>query len=79
VRNLRYFGSQSWPFPHSLMIAFVADYDGGEIVCQPDEIVDAQWFPLDRLPSLPLPISIARRMINHTIAEVAPNHPALLG
>ena len=79
VRNLRYFGSQSWPFPHSLMIAFVADYDSGEIVCQPGEIVDAQWFSLDRLPPLPLPISIARLMINHTIAEVAPDHPALLG
>jgi NAD+ diphosphatase len=79
VRNLRYFGSQSWPFPHSLMIAFVADYDSGDIICQPGEIVDAQWFSLDRLPPLPLPISIARRMINHTIAEVAPDPPAILG
>ncbi len=77
VRNLCYYGSQSWPFPHSLMIAFVADYDSGEIVCQPGEIVDAQWFALDRLPALPLPISIARCMINHVIAEVAPDHPAL--
>jgi NAD+ diphosphatase len=79
VRNLRYFGSQSWPFPHSLMIAFVADYDSGDIICQPGEIADARWFSLDRLPPLPLPISIARRMINHTIAEVAPDHPAILG
>ena len=79
VRNLRYFGSQSWPFPHSLMIAFVADYDSGDIICQPGEIADAQWFSLDRLPPLPLPISIARRMINHTIAAVAPDHPAILG
>jgi len=79
VRDLRYFGSQNWPFPHSLMIAFVADYDSGDIICQPSEIVDAQWFPLDRLPPLPLPISIARRMINHTIAEVAPEHPSVLG
>ena len=77
VRNLRYFGSQSWPFPHSLMIAFVADYDSGDIVCQPGEIVDARWFSLDQLPPLPLPISIARRMINHSIAEVAPAHPAI--
>jgi NAD+ diphosphatase len=77
VRDLRYFGSQSWPFPHSLMIAFVADYDGGEIVCEPGEILDAGWFPLDRLPTLPLPISISRRLINHVIAEVAPGHPAL--
>ena len=77
IRDLRYFGSQSWPFPHSLMIAFVADYDGGEIVCEPGEILDAGWFPLDRLPTLPLPISIARRLINQVIAEVAPEHPAL--
>jgi NAD+ diphosphatase len=79
VRNLRYFGSECWPFPHSLMIAFVADYEAGDIVCQPGEIGDAQWFSLDRLPPLPLPISISRRMINHAIAEVAPDHPALLG
>jgi NAD+ diphosphatase len=79
VRDLRYFGSQSWPFPHSLMIAFVAHYDGGELVCEPGEILDAGWFPLDRLPLLPLPISIARRLINHVIAEVAPDHPALAG
>lgn len=77
VRNLRYFGSQGWPFPHSLMIAFVADYESGEIVCQPSEIVDAQWFPLDRLPLLPQSISIARLLTNHAIAEVAPNHPVL--
>jgi NAD+ diphosphatase len=79
VRNLRYFGSESWPFPHSLMIAFIADYDSGEIVCQPGEIGDAQWFSLDNLPPLPLPISISRRMINQAIAEVAPEHPALSG
>lgn len=77
VRNLRYFGSQSWPFPHSLMIAFTADHDGGDISRDPGEILDAQWFPLDRLPRLPLPISISRRLINHAIAEVAPHHAAL--
>jgi NAD+ diphosphatase len=77
VRNLRYYGSQGWPFPHSLMIAFVADYESGEIACQPSEIVDAQWFTLDRLPLLPQPVSIARRLINHAIAEVAPTHPVL--
>jgi len=39
------------------------------------EIVDAQWFSLDSLPSLPGSISVARRLINHAIAEVAPDHP----
>jgi NAD+ diphosphatase len=77
IANLRYFASQSWPFPHSLMIAFVADYVSGEIVCQPGEIEDARWFSLDALPDLPHRLSIARRLINATIAEVAPNHPAL--
>lgn len=77
VRNLRYFGSQSWPFPHSLMLAFLADHDGGEIHCDPSEILDAQWFPLDRLPPLPFAFSISRRLINHAIAEIAPHHPAL--
>lgn len=77
VRNLRYFASQSWPFPHSLMIAFMADHESGEIACEAGEIVDAQWFPLDNLPELPSRLSIARRLINAVIAEVEPNHPAL--
>lgn len=77
VKNLRYFGSQCWPFPHSLMIAFVADWASGEIVADPAEILDAAWFPIDALPPLPHQITIARRLINATIAEVAPDHPAL--
>jgi NAD+ diphosphatase len=44
VTNLRYFGSQSWPFPHSLMIAFTADYAAGEIRVDPAEIAEARWF-----------------------------------
>lgn len=78
IKNLRYFGSQCWPFPHSLMIAFVADWADGEIRIDPAEIVDAAWFPIDALPPLPHQITIARRLINATIAEVAPGHPALL-
>ncbi|NMG42432.1 NAD(+) diphosphatase [Aromatoleum toluvorans] len=71
VANVRYFGSQSWPFPHSLMIAFVADYAGGEIVLQPDEIEAAAWFTIDRLPRLPHRFSIARRLIDATVNEIA--------
>jgi NAD+ diphosphatase len=70
VKNLRYFGSQSWPFPHSLMIAFFVDYVSGEIVPQPEEIEDAQWFDVDALPGLPMPISISRRLIDAAIAEI---------
>ncbi len=77
VGKLHYFGSQSWPFPHSLMIAFMADFEAGEIVCEEGEIEDARWFPLDKLPQLPHRLSIARRLINATIAEVDPHHPVL--
>ena len=70
IANPRYFASQPWPFPHSLMIAFVADYAGGEIRPAPDEIEDAQWFGLDALPRLPNRISIARRLIDGVILEL---------
>lgn len=67
---MRYFGSECWPFPHSLMVAFLADYAGGELSCQDGEIVDARWFPVDRLPpSLPHRLSVARRLIDHAVAE----------
>jgi len=77
ISGVRYHGSQAWPFPHSLMVAYVADYAGGEIVCQEGEIEDARWFTLDHLPGLPHRLSIARRLVNATIAEVDPDHPAL--
>jgi NAD+ diphosphatase len=67
ICNLRYVDSQSWPFPHSLMLAFVADYAGGDIVPQEAEIEDANWFDIDRLPPLPSPASIAWRLIHHTV------------
>ena len=64
VRNIRYFGSQPWPFPHSLMIGFTAEYAGGEIRIQESELADAGWFTRDNLPSIPPPLSIARRLID---------------
>jgi NAD+ diphosphatase len=71
VRNLRYFSSQSWPFPHSLMIAFNADYASGEIAPDPSEIEDAKWFSLDNLPPrLPGKISISRRLLDATLDEM---------
>ena len=64
VSELRYFASQSWPFPHSLMIAFSAEYAGGEVVCDPNEIAEAHWFgPGDKLPELPPLESISRALI----------------
>ncbi len=69
VDNVRYFGSQPWPFPNSLMIGFRADYAGGEIAVDPDELEAAAWFPLDALPRLPSEISIARALIDAWIRE----------
>jgi NAD+ diphosphatase len=64
VTNLRYFGSQSWPFPHSLMIAFTADYASGEIKIDPAEIAEASWFGRgDKLPEFAQEFSIAGRLI----------------
>lgn len=64
VKNIRYFGSQPWPFPNSLMIAFVTDYATGEIRVDGSEIIDAAWFARDRLPQIPPKISIARQLID---------------
>jgi NAD+ diphosphatase len=65
VHNLRYFGSQSWPFPHSLMLAFTAEYLEGEIRVDPAEIADARWFgPRDAWPERVTPVSIASLLID---------------
>ena len=74
IANPRYFSSQSWPFPHSLMIAFNCDHAGGEIRVDPSEIESAQWFSVDNLPDLPNPISIARRLIDATVAAIRSEH-----
>ena len=70
IANLRYFRSQPWPFPDSLMLAFFADYAGGELCLDPSEIETAGWFTLDALPILPDPVSIARRLIDAACAEM---------
>lgn len=70
VTNIRYFASQPWPFPNSLMIAFICDYTGGEIVAQESEIEAAAWFDIFQLPQLPSKISIARRLIDGAVSEM---------
>jgi NAD+ diphosphatase len=70
VANLRYFRSQSRPFPHSLMLAFVADHASGELRPNPAELSDAQWFATDELPQLPSPISISRALIESAIDDI---------
>ncbi|OHC66139.1 MAG: NADH pyrophosphatase [Rhodocyclales bacterium GWA2_65_19] len=69
IANLRYFHSQPWPFPNSLMVAFFANYAGGTITPDPNEIEEAGWFSPDALPILPEPISISRRLIDAAVAD----------
>ncbi|MCK4690626.1 MAG: NAD(+) diphosphatase, partial [Desulfuromonadales bacterium] len=64
VNNLRYVGSQCWPFPSQLMTGFVADYLAGDIKLQEDELAEAAWYKLDQLPVLPPRRSIARYLID---------------
>ncbi len=71
IKNIRYFASQPWPFPHSLMIALHADYAAGEITPDPTEIEAADWFSLERLPErMPSTISISRRLIDAALDEL---------
>ena len=72
IKNLRYFGTQPWPYPHSLMIGFIADYRCGELIAQPDEIEDLGWFKHNALPVLPHPASLARRMIECVLSGRLP-------
>ena len=65
IENVRYVGSQNWPFPSQLMAGFVADYADGEIAVDTSELEDARWFPLDALPTLPPKRSIARWIIDN--------------
>lgn len=69
IKDIRYFGSQPWPFPHSLMIGFTATYAGGEISLDDTEIEDAGWFTVDHLPPIPGKISIARKLIDWFMAK----------
>lgn len=71
VENLRYFKSQSWPFPNQLMLGFFADYAGGEINCQDDEIAEAHWFSGDNLPTIPPVHSISGQLIRHHVKHAS--------
>ncbi len=76
ITDIRYFGSQPWPFPHSLMIGFTATYSGGEISIDKTELEDAGWFTVDSLPPLPGKISIARKLIDRFIEKHSRAHGA---
>ncbi len=77
ITGVRYFGSQPWPFPHQLMVGFLARYAAGEIRVQPEEIREARWFrpaDLDGVKTSRGPMSIAGWMIEHWVAAQAPVH-----
>lgn len=64
IKNLRYFGSQPWPYPSGLMLGFTADYAGGQIHVQREELKNVAWFHRDHLPKLPEKLSIARQLVD---------------
>lgn len=64
ITNLRYFGSQPWPYPSGIMIGFTADYASGELRLQDEELSRGGWFTRDHLPHIPDKMSIARRLID---------------
>jgi len=77
VTNVRYFGSQPWPFPNSLMVGFVADYAGGELRLQEAEVEDAAWFSVDEMPIVSSPLSIARTLLDDWV-RARGRDPAIL-
>lgn len=69
VKNIRYFGSQPWPFPNSLMVGFTAEYAGGTITPEPSEIEAADWFNKTELPPIPGELSIAYKLIDWFVSQ----------
>ncbi|MDF7800891.1 NAD(+) diphosphatase [Pontiellaceae bacterium B1224] len=74
ITNIKYHSSQPWPFPHSLMVGFTADYVGGEIRIDPKEIADAGWYTANNLPEkIPSKATIARKLIDHFLSSQHPH------
>ena len=71
IANLRYFGSQPWPFPSGLMVGFFSNWAGGELRPDGAEIAEASWYAPDALPPLPRPDSIAYRLVQAALGEIA--------
>ena len=69
ITNLRYFGSQPWPYPSGLTVGFHADYVSGEIKLQKEELAAGQWFTKDNLPEIPEKLSIARKIIDDWVSQ----------
>lgn len=69
IKNVTYFGNQPWPYPSGLMVGFIADYAGGEITLQEEELSSGAFYTRDNLPELPRKLSLARKMIDWWIAH----------
>ncbi len=69
IKNLKYFGSQPWPYPCGLMVGFTADYDSGKIHLQQSELSKGSWFDKDHLPQIPEKLSIARQLIDYWLED----------
>lgn len=69
ISNLRYFGSQPWPFPGQLMLGFHADHASGEIDVDGEEILDARWWRYDQLPLVPTASTLSGQLIEHFVAQ----------
>lgn len=69
IDNIRYFGSQPWPYPCGLMVGFEADYVSGEIKLQQEELAAGAWFTKDNLPTIPEKLSIARKLIDYWLEK----------
>ena len=69
VKNVKYFGSQSWPFPSQLMLAYTCEYESGEINVDGKEIVEADWYDLDNLPNTPPNSTLSGTLINSYVSD----------
>lgn len=67
IRNIKYFASQPWPYPCGLMVGFTAEYAGGTIHIQREELKEVAWFNRHHMPNIPEKLSIARRLIDDWI------------
>ena len=73
INNLRYFGSQPWPYPCGIMVGYNADYVEGKIHLQRSELSNGSWFKKDNLPNLPEKLSIARMLIDDWLETTKDN------
>ncbi len=72
IKDIRYFGSQSWPYPSGVMIGYTAVYDGGELKLQREELETGGFYTRDNLPDIPQKLSIARQLIDAWLEKKLP-------